>query len=202
MSGGLPGGCKGPRGAALSGRSRRRKWRKECWGGGGKVAEGEFLFPNWKVMEKVIWLMPLCVKTARCCRHLGKYFKRLRLQSLVGKAEAAPRGPDSNGAPPNGEVTAGATLLPPSSWTRDPSGNSSPSGRSVFPSPVRFRLGLHQFVDWIRSRLNGAPGTVSRGSLSALNRPWPGISGASERRSLDLGQHCDLVEVGAAVRPF
>lgn len=60
--------------------------------GGGKVAKGEFLFLNWRVMEKVILLMPLCVKTAECCRHLGKYFKRLWLESLVGKAEAAPRG--------------------------------------------------------------------------------------------------------------
>lgn len=57
------------------------------------MAKGEFLFLNWKVMEKVIWLMPLCVKTARCCRHPGKYFKRLWLQSLVGTAKAAPRGP-------------------------------------------------------------------------------------------------------------
>lgn len=36
--------------------------------------------------------MPLYVKTAERCRHLCKYFKRLWLESLVGKAEAALRG--------------------------------------------------------------------------------------------------------------
>lgn len=97
-------------------------------------------------MEKVIWLMPLCVKTARCCRHLGKYFKRLRLQSLVGKAEAAPPGPRSNGAP------SAATVHAPVEKGAAPR-HAAPTivlDQGPFRNqPVPVSCQVHQFVDRI-----------------------------------------------------
>lgn len=56
-----------------------------------RVVKGEFLFLNSKNDGKIS-LMPLHVKTADCCRHLCKYFKRLWFWSLVGKVEAVELG--------------------------------------------------------------------------------------------------------------
>lgn len=64
--------------------------RWEACGLQGKSGERGIPVPEVKSDGKSdcwIPLMPLHVKTAECCRHLGKYFKRLWLESLVGKAE-------------------------------------------------------------------------------------------------------------------
>lgn len=78
-------------GRAGGGGSRVREEKRRKRKGSGN--RGNSCSPTEKVMEKVTgWLDPAhaapCQKQPECCRHLWKYFKRLKFGSRVGKAAA------------------------------------------------------------------------------------------------------------------